>query len=331
MDEQTPPPLAIYPAPKKPKQPKPAMPEGTQRALFLIAGLAIGGVAVYGAVRIASHQKEPLAYRTQQSALTQSSNPGTSQAGTSQPGISQSGAIQGSPNPGAPTNKEAPAPGTNPGKTGDSGSIGDGGSLPPYNPFAGDIGSSMPPKEIGGHLPSNSGTTTHASGGTTNSQGPSTINEAPTPKGLLVTVRLDVGDPNSAVKALDSVASKLGGAAIQYDESAAKLDAEGAIVFVPVVKADEAEKALASVGSVVATDKWNGSTGDRLDKIEQNAQNRLSDLHLQRQELLIKYFEDAPQIKHIDEDSDRINKCLAALRSRKPGPNTAVFKIRFLS
>ncbi len=178
----------------------------------------------------------------------------------------------------------------------------------------------MPPQEITGHIPPN------PVGDQTSIQ--------PTPdqppKALLVTIRVNVGDPTQAVKAAEAVASKEGGNAIRYDDSALRAEPEGVILFVPAPKADQVEKELGSLGSVVVSEKWSGAAGERIDRIERDANDRLSALHVQRQELLIKFFEDAPPIKHIDEDSDRITKSLAALRAQKQGATIAVFKLKFL-
>jgi hypothetical protein len=203
-------------------------------------------------------------------------------------------------------------------------------SKQPFNPFDVSLGSTTPPKEISGHI--EPGPMTAAPKPGEAKPAPRVDpQETPTPKGLLVAMRLAISDPEAAVKALQGIASKVGGAAIQFDEMASKPDPEGAIVFVPGDKYDEVAKLIESVGSIVVSDRWTGSSLDRIDRIERSAQDRLSDLRIQRQELLIKYFEDAPQVKHVDEDSARISKCVAAVRARKPGPNVAVIKIKFLT
>ena len=67
-----------------------------------------------------------------------------------------------------------------------------------------------------------------------------------------------------------------------------------------------------------------------MDRVEGAAQERLSELNLRRQELLVKYYEDAPQIKQIDEDTKRIQKSLGAFRSRRTDSSAAVIVVKFV-
>lgn len=151
----------------------------------------------------------------------------------------------------------------------------------------------------------------------------------PAPRGLLLTIRLEVSDPDSAFGALQALAAKNGGTAIRFDENATKSETEGAILLVPAASAESARKGLASIGTVVVSDSWTGPSATRLDRIEADAEARLRELRIQRQELLVRYFEDAPQVRHVDEDAGRISKSLAALHARKPEASTAIIKIRF--
>ncbi|HVT13775.1 MAG TPA: hypothetical protein VHE55_16035 [Fimbriimonadaceae bacterium] len=316
MGEPTPP-LAVYPAPKKPRPPKGGSPDGMQRALFLMVGLIIGGTAV-GLILLSRHSEPKVVYQAPPVSAPPSNSPVQAPKGAEPTDLPK--AEPGKDAAKSPADAAKPSTDSKP------------GSIQPFNPFDGSLATPMPPKEISGHITAGPGVRLPAiSDGGPNGNGPAVADTPPTPKGLLVTMRLDVSDTNAAVKALQAVASKVGGSAIQFDELAAKPDAEGAVIFVPAAEADEAEKEIGSVGSVVVSDRWTGPSSDRLDRIEQTAVDHLSDLHVQRQELLIKYFEDAPQIRHIDEDTDRINKCLAALRAHRQGADMAVIKVRFLS
>ncbi|HWA83795.1 MAG TPA: hypothetical protein VG820_10195 [Fimbriimonadaceae bacterium] len=316
MGEPTPP-LAIYPAPKKPRPPKGGSSDGVQRALFLMVGLIIGGTAV-GLVFLSRHSEPKIVYQ----APAGSSPP--VQSLLQQPKTGEPSDLPHTP----PANQAAKPPADAAKAPANSKPPG----IQPFNPFDGSLAAPMPAKEIDGHITAGPGVRLPAiSEGGPSGAGPVAAEAPPTPKGLLLTVRLDVADTNAAVKALQAVASKEGGSAIQFDELAAKPDAEGAVIFVPAAKAGEAEKEIGAVGNVIVSDRWSGPSSDRLDRIEQTAVDHLSDLRVQRQELLIKYFDDAPQIKHIDEDTDRINKCLAALRARRPGADVAVIKVRFLT
>lgn len=313
MDEKIPP-LATYPPPPKPRDPN----KGTSPIVFLIAGLVIGGALVLAAVKMTGQGSNPVATHL------------VSGKDSGKPDV-----VPNEPTPNAPLGDPKRDAGAKDPK--DAGDPKPGTEEPPYNPFEGSIGVNPPPSEMSGTVDSGRPPAMPPKaikqmgkepfGGNTKPVDPP---ETTTPRGYLAVIRLDVENPESAVSAIQGVASKVGGSAIQFDETAKRVEPEGAILFVPLSKAEEAQKLLGGVGSVVVSDTWNGSSGARLDRIENEAQNQLSDLRIKRQELLVKYFEDAPQIKHIDEDADRINKCLAALRSRRPGPDTAVFKIKFL-
>jgi hypothetical protein len=279
------------------------MSPANQRALFLLGGIAVGGLLVMATMRLASPEPK-VVYRQMPNSSSTSSTPTTSKVPA------------GAPN-GPPTTP--------------SGDIKFDPSKQPYNPFAADLGSPMPSKEITGHIEPGPMVSNPKTGDPKSPPVTSAPPETSTPKGLLVTMRLDVSDPNTAVKALQSIASKVGGSAIQFDESAVKPDPEGALVFVSIDKYEEASKLIETVGAIVVSDRWTGSALDRIDRIERTAGDRLSDLRIQRQELIIKFFDDAPQVKHVDEDAERISKCVAALRAKKPGPNTAVIKIKFLT
>jgi hypothetical protein len=282
------------------------MSPAVQRALFLLGGVAIGGALVMATLRFAKNEPQVSYARVP---LANSNVPNRTAP---------------------PIDKKEPHAGTRATEPKKDEDAKWDPTKQPFNPFDVRIGPPMPAKEITGHIeqgPMDSKTP----GGNQKPSSPVDPPETVTPKGLLVTMRLDVGDPDAAVKALQGIASKVGGSAIRFDESAANSDAEGAIVFVSTDKCEEAAKLIESVGSIVVSDKWTGSSLDRIDRIERLAADRLSDLRMKRQELLIKYFEDAPEVKHLDEDVDRISKCVAALRARKPGPNTAVIKIKFLT
>jgi hypothetical protein len=304
MGEQTPP-LAIYPAPKKKRPPKTGMSLSAQKALFLVAGLAVGGGMVLATLYFAGRPAEKIVYRS-----PAQNSPAKPNLNLTDPALNSTA---------APPTAD---------KGAESGAVKPGADMPPFNPFDGSLASSMPPREINGHI--TAGPAPSIPDHSVPPAGAPKPPEPTVPKGLLVMMRLEVGDPNAAVGSLRGLAAKFGGSAIQFDEVASKPEAEGAILFVPAAKADQAEKELARVGGVVVRDAWNGNSADRLDRVEKFAQDRLSDLRVQRQELLVKFFEDAPQVKHIDEDTERINKSIAGLRARKAGSDVAVFKIKFM-
>ena len=319
MDEKIPP-LATYPPPKTPKANK-----GTSPIIFLVAGVVLGGALVLAAVKATNGGSDR---RLASNTPLQSAKP---QVIPNEP----------VPAPGASNVEPGPKPGASqPEKklTDKEKELLAGGGA--YNPFEGNISVGPPASEMSGHIDSSGPPPVGpGSNGSMKTMGNKPFGDDPkvpnpdeetVPRGYLAIIRLDVENPETAVSAIRGVASKVGGAAIQFDETAKRLEPEGAILFVPLAKAEAAQRLLGSVGSVVVSDTWNGSSGARLDKIESEAQSQLSDLRIKRQELLVKYFEDAPQIKHIDEDTERINKCIGALRAQKPGPATAVFKIKFL-
>jgi|GEM_PF-5909875 len=302
----------------------PVSPGGSsQRGLFLLFGVMLGAAVVLVTLHFAQPTPGKVAELTgtSPSAPIQTSHPnGPPSTQPSSPGPQTSAPPQ-------PANPKPSGPGGTAGGTPATQSK-PGTNAQPFNPFDGSISQTMPPKEISGHITPGAEVTLPNPGDAANIT-PAPPIESP-PKSLLVTIRLDVADPSQAIKDIQAIAAKVSGTAIQFDESATKLDPEGAILFVPAAKEADAEKLVGTVGSLVVSDNWTGPATDRLDKMEEDANNRLSQLHVRRQELLVKYFEDAPQIKHIDEDSDRITKCLASLRAQKPGANTAVIKIKFM-
>lgn len=312
MDEPT-----LLPVLEKKKKPPKKTVDG-QRLWFLVVGVVLGSGVVLATVGLMGQPKERIVYRSdpaQQSAPV--INPKTTApaqlpdwANTATPPATKPAPDKSTETPKGPAVPTTGAP-SGPDK-----------SMHPFNPLSGGFSMSMPPKEITGEITP----TTHPGAANTEI----TPDETSAPRGLLVTMRLGVGDPNSALRAMQAIAAKAGGSAIEFDESATKDDPEGALLFVPAAKATETEKQIGSAGSLIASDSWNGSSSDRLDRIEVTAQNHISDLHVQKQELLVKYFEDAPQIKRIDEMTDRISKSLTSLRGRKPGAATAVFKVKFV-
>lgn len=309
MDEPTQE-LAQIPAPK-PKPPKKDGPSMSgQRGVFLLFGVMIGAAVVLLTLHYA--QNPEVVYKQPDGPPKQTTPIQDQPNKTIQPPTDAKG-------PEPPKSNLDPTKPTTGGTTPSTGAKPTAGNKP-FNPFDG----SMPPKEISGSIKGGPGVDPVGTGVQT------VPDEATPPKAVLITVRLDVGDPTAAIKALQALAAKEGGSAIQYDETAMRGEAEGAIMFVPADKLDDAQKQLSRVGTLVATDKWSGNQTDRIDRVERIADDRISDLHMRRQELLVKYFEDAPQVKHVDEDTDRITKCLAAFRAQKPGPGTAVIKIRFL-
>lgn len=279
-----------------------------QRGLFLLLGVALGAAVVLTTLHLASVPAEKSASGTTPKVASLAS--GTAPVGVqTPPETAPSGPATGSKRPDSQTSPPSPAP----------------ADSPPFNPLVGSI-ASTPPKEITGSI--NPGPTVPLPNPSDTHVTP--IDDPNPPKGALINLRLDVPDPAAAIKALQALAAKEGGSAIQFDEAAMRSDPEGAILFVPTSKSEDAQRQIGAIGKVVISDTWTGSPPDRLDRVEQVAQNRLGDLHIQRQELLVKFFEDAPQVRHVDEDSDRISKCIASLRAHKPGSNLVVIKIRFV-
>lgn len=205
------------------------------------------------------------------------------------------------------------------------------GSAEAFNPFGGSI-ASLPAKDISGSLPR--GTAAGPPSTQTSPTAPKLVTPSPQadpPDNLLVIVRLDVGSGEGALSSLRGIASKHKGAAIQFDESASGDDPQGAVIVVPASEAAKVEADLNAAGSVSGLDHWNGSSVARAGRVEGNALDRISDLHLKKQQLQEKYFDDAPQIVQIDEEVSRIEASLSRFRAQRPGSKMAVFKISFVS
>lgn len=273
---------------------------GLQRALFLLLGVALGGGLVLGTLAWARRETPRVADNRPPAATVEPNLPRGDHRGPSQ-----------NPTPPKPTAQDGTLP--------KGAAAGTAKSNPPKKP---------PVKQISGTIPD-----APAAGTSPFNPGPIFVSpdEKESPKTTLVDVRLSVSDGDKALSLAQVVAAKAGGVAIQFDENASEGPATGALLFVPQNRLADAEKALGGVGSIVIKDHWSGTNADRLDRLQGTAESAVSDLRVRRQELLVKYLDDAPQVTLVDQEIERIQRSLSALRAQKASPGTAIVKLKFLS
>lgn len=282
---------------------------GLQRALFLLLGVALGGGLVLGTLAWARREAPRVADRRPPA--------------TVEPNLPRGheNAVQNSVPPKPTADDGAPPKGATPlAAKPNPGNEGPGNAGP---------GKAPPPKQISGTIPD----APLSSGTSPFNPGPIFVSpdEKASPKTTLVDVRLSVSDGDKALSQAQVVAAKAGGVAIQFDEHASEGPATGALLFVPQNRLADAEKALGGVGSIVIKDHWSGTNADRLDRLQGAAESAVSDLRVRRQELLVKYLEDAPQVTLVDQEIERIQRSLSALRAQKASAGTAILKLKFLS
>lgn len=275
---------------------------GLQRALFLLLGVALGGALVLGTLAWA-RRESPRVVDRRPAATVEPNLPRGHENAIQNPATPKPTAQDGNlPKGGAPVAAGIPKPGA--------------AKKPPV-------------KQISGTIPD----APLAPGTSPFNPGPIFVSpdEKETPKATLVDVRLTVSDGDKAFSQAQVVAAKAGGVAIQFDEHASEGPATGALLFVPQNRLADAEKALSGVGSIVIKDRWSGTNADRLDRLQATAESAVSDLRVRRQELLVKYLEDAPQVTLVDQEIERIQRSLSALRAQKASAGTAIVKLKFLS
>lgn len=120
---------------------------------------------------------------------------------------------------------------------------------------------------------------------------------------------------SSAKADIVAVAKGLGGSSHSFAEADPHggTRIEGVILFVPASKLDEA---LAKVGGSV-DGRWSGPATDREDQLIQPYKDRIDALEAKKSELLVKYLEDAPEVREIQDAIDSLTKTMAQLHPDK--------------
>lgn len=139
-----------------------------------------------------------------------------------------------------------------------------------------------------------------------------------------LTVSGSGGDGAGAV--LSAIAKKLGGGLRKYTEYTGRdKAATGYVVWVPEKNGRTFLDKLKSARGIDISDEQEGSSESRNRIMTEGLRSALAKLTKQRADLLIKYYEDAPAVKEVDNQIAEVNKSMASLRA--PGAGYAVAKI----
>lgn len=103
---------------------------------------------------------------------------------------------------------------------------------------------------------------------------------------------------------------------------------DGLLLFVPPGKTQPLLTALTGVGATVAFD-WKGGSADRQRVLTEKSATLLRDLQRKRQELLVRYFEDAIPVRDLDDQIAAVTAALKQYNERAPAKADTV-KVLFL-
>ncbi len=131
----------------------------------------------------------------------------------------------------------------------------------------------------------------------------------------LVSVVEEVGRAEQARTQLSGIAKNFGGSSRRFmsQRDVKERTPEGLLVLIPPSQLEKFLQAVKKVGPVVAKTTWTGTPGDRQEKLTSAARERLFDLEKRKSALMVKYYEDAPEVKDIQEQIDGITAMINAL------------------
>ncbi|MBI1756026.1 MAG: hypothetical protein HYR64_02850 [Fimbriimonas ginsengisoli] len=101
----------------------------------------------------------------------------------------------------------------------------------------------------------------------------------------------------------------------------------GVIMLVPPAKLEEALTKLRSSLKFEEGESWEGTPGARASRLTASIRTAIADLGVKRSELLIRYYEDAPSVKAIDEQIESARASLASLRLGSETDRFAVIQV----
>jgi hypothetical protein len=130
------------------------------------------------------------------------------------------------------------------------------------------------------------------------------------------------GDASSLERKLSEIARARKGLAQTYHTG----EERGTLVFVPD---SELNAAVSAIGGA-ASEEWRGSASARRSRLVSDYRRQLTELNSRRAQLLVKYFEDATEVKVVDEEIERIQK---GIRQLEPAPGTdrmSLIHVRFI-
>lgn len=119
-----------------------------------------------------------------------------------------------------------------------------------------------------------------------------------------------------AADELIAYAAKLGGNGRALTEGA---NVTGAQVTIPDKSLSDVTKHASTLGAtVIDKSSWNGSTGERSQRLAQEAESKLASLKKLREALLVTYVEDSQPVKDVDADIAEAQKAIEAAKTEKP-------------
>jgi hypothetical protein len=131
--------------------------------------------------------------------------------------------------------------------------------------------------------------------------------------------------PESAEGTIANIAHKLGGGIRPFQEYLARgKTVDGYLVWVPDRNAKTFLEALQNASGIDVTDQMQASPGQINRQVSEASRNELERLQTQRAELTARYFDDAPAVKDLDDQIEKVNKSIASMKT--PGRGFAVAK-----
>lgn len=120
----------------------------------------------------------------------------------------------------------------------------------------------------------------------------------------------------SSADDLVAYAAKLGGNGRAMTEGSI---VTGAQITVPDKALADVTKHAAALGAtVIDKSSWNGNTGERSQRLAQEAESKLASLKKLREALLVTYLEDAQPVKDVDADIAETQKAVDDAKAAKP-------------
>lgn len=103
----------------------------------------------------------------------------------------------------------------------------------------------------------------------------------------------------------------------------------GLLVVVPNDRLEEAFLEIVRVGSIAARDSWRGTAAGRRTRLAGDLLDQRDVLEKRRQELLVRWLEDAEPVRRVDEELAEVRRSLAEVELSRDTDAQAVIKITF--
>lgn len=103
----------------------------------------------------------------------------------------------------------------------------------------------------------------------------------------------------------------------------------GLLVMIPNDRLEEAFMELVRLGSIVERDSWQGSAAARRTRLASGLLDQRDELEKRRQELLVRWLEDAEPVKRVDDELAEVRRSLAEVELGRETDPLAVIKLTF--